>query len=318
MKKLLKVLCILMLVAIIITFIVIKLNAQNSQKDVSSNTTDKYSESLYYSNTFLANSSNDFRYEDDMTFYNSVYYKVINDYETYTKYKENYPEIITLSEEDLKSNFLVLIIKENESTKNLSFSKIDTNSSTLYIGLDYKVQTGDSISNNGISIKINNSLLRDNIEVFKTIENTDFMENYENIKSIPYNYTSEKALADNCFIVSTTAKAQNTSLFKDFLDKIESNEDAEIRIFSIDEEKNSIILYDLKYSSLDKKYYVCVDETRVHSENLSNSSYNYYEFDTLEEVEENGSITFNSNLKVYQLKNSEFPKKTIGFSFLTY
>lgn len=269
-----------------------------------------------YSYEYFNPVSQEFYYGDDMHFMNSIYYKVILDFDEYVKYKNIYPNIINMTNKDFESNFLVLTITENESTKNLGLESITTDETTLYIGLNKKTITEEPKLDRGISIKIDKSLLRKKFDVFKTIRNTKFMNTYDDIKTLAIDYSIEDAIKDNCFVISTTP-AKNINSFKIFLEKSQSNQDAEIRIVNNDSILNSIIIYDLKYSSSENKYFVCVDNSRTIYTNYDSSptlsdTYNYYEYDILEKVD---NMQNSESLNMYILKNNIFKENTFTFSF---
>lgn len=272
---------------------------------------------ILYDYTYFDPINEFFYYGNEMDFKNSIYYKMINTYEEYQKYKKFYPNIINMNEKDFENFFIILTITENESTKNLKLESIESDTNTLYIGLNKTIQKEEPNLNRGISIKINNELKRDNIDIFKTIQNTNFMENYKNIKELPYEYSIDSALSDNCFIISTSP-ANNISVFNEFLKNIQMNQDAEIRILTKDTANKNTIIYDIKYLNSLKKYYVCIDMSRVIqtdynlNPNVLNT-YNYYEFDNFKKVQNSNLLS--PNINAYILSNSIFPENNLSFCY---
>ena len=301
------------LVAVIIVIILFFIGYNNNifnKKEISD---------LYDFKYFSPLSQNDVYYADTMEFTNGIYYKIISDYEEYLKYKENYNDIIDMDSKEFKNNFLVLTATENTSTQNLGLESIEVDESTLYIGLEKTNEKEVSDLDRGISIKIDRDLFRDNIDIFKTIENTNFMETYSDIRKIPKEYTLEEAIEDNCF-VNLGVSSSNVDLIHNFLEKIESNQNAEIRIVFVGGINDNIIIYDIKYVNEDKKYYVCVDNSRVididYDGNSSmNDTYNYYEFDILEKMDytDDSIIRPLDNINTYILRNSEIPEDILSF-----
>lgn len=283
----------------------------------SPNNLSNFENKTLYNYYYFEPSNENFYYGNEMNFKNNIYYKTINTYEEYQKYKNLYPTIIDMNKTDFEEYFILLTITENESTKNLKLDSINSDINTLYVGLDKVTPEEEPNLNRGISIKISNNLLRDNIEVFKTIKTTDFMNNYKNIKQLPYEYSINSALSDNCFVISTSP-ANNIHIFNDFLENIQMNKDSEIRIITEDTVRKNMIIYDIKYLNSLKKYYVCIDMSRViQSDYNSNSSisytYNYYEFDSFKKVE-NSNILL-KNAIIYTLSNSTFPENNLSFCY---
>lgn len=305
---------ILILVLLILTFTYILGTSKNKESyDKLSNIETE----TPYDYTYFDPINENFYYGDVMEFKNSIYYTMISTYEEYQKYKNFYPTIIDMKQEDFEEYFIILTITENESTKNLKIESIDSDINALYIGLNKAMPNEEPNLNRGISIKINNDLQRDNIEVFKTIKTTNFMNNYENIKNLPHEYSIESALSDNCFIISTSP-ANNINIFNSFLENIQMNKDAEIRIVTEDMISKNIIIYDIKYLNSFKKYYVCIDTSRVIQTDYNSNphtlnTYNYYEFDSFKKIQD--SPVLSNNMNTYIFNNSIFPENNLSFSY---
>ena len=307
MKKILFVLICILLTLFSLYFITI--NSGNQQND--SQETPPVSYEYNYFNPI----NQDFYYGNIMKLCNSIYYKVILDYNEYLKFKEYYTNIIDMDINDFENNLLILTITENESTKNLAFHQIYTDDSTLHIGLIKKTSNEEPNLNRGISIKVNKEVYRNNIDVFQTIENTNFMTNYTNIKKLSTNYTIENAINENCFVI-TLNSSQNITLFNTFINKVQNNQDAEIRILYNNDSNNSII-YDIKYSDINKKYYVCIDSTRNMNNKFGIQTYNYYTYDYLKELSKtNSDFVINNNTHNYYFESLNFPETNLSISYL--
>lgn len=272
--------------------------------------------SQLYSYEYFNPISQEFYYGDTMKFRNGIYFLLIDNYQEYLNYINYYPDILKMQETEFDNFFMVLTVTENESTKNLGLESVIANETTFYIGLDKKTVDEEPNLDRGISIKINRTLLKENIDVYKTIKNTKFMNTYSDIKTLTKDYSIENAIKDNCFVISTNP-AQNINLFENFLEKIKNNQDAEIRIVNKDSIKDSIIIYDLKYSSVENKYYACIDNSRIVYTNYDSSialsdSYNYYEYDVFEKIDDSKNSEM---LNIYILKNTFFEENTLAFGF---
>lgn len=282
----------------------------NNNNNEENNSERSKNQELYEIKRFSLNGTS-FYFGDEMDFLNTIYYKVITDYKEYSRYKDNYSEIIDMNSEDFEDYFLVLTITENESTKNLGLESVEADETTLYIGLD-KRELDD---NKGISIKIDKTLYRENIDVFKTIKNTDFMTNYSDIRKIPENYSIEEAISDNCFVISIEQPAFNVELFDRFLENVKKKQDGEIRIYS-QIENDKFAIYDLRYSSINNIYYVCINDNYCRSKDTCN----YYEFDKMEEItyDENSYIKpLYESTRQFTFNNSNIPENTFGFGYFS-
>ncbi len=304
MKKVIFILAVL----IIIIMLILQINRiQKMQKN------DNFENEILYDFKYFSPINSEVYYGDTMKFHNSIYYEVINDYKEYLLYKNNYQDILDMSEKDFETNFMILTVTENESTKNLAFGSINSDNNTLYIGLSKENSIKEPDLDRGISIKIDRALLKENVDIYITIDDIDFMNNYENIKNLSQNYTIENAIADRCFVIITNP-ASNIDVFDEFIDNINNNKDAEIRIVSqLSTIENSLLIYDIKYSNLNNKYYVCKDSSRS---TMSSESYNYFEFDSFEKEDLTDSI-FREPQKIssYQFYNNEFPETNIKIQF---
>ena len=308
------------IISVLTFLILVSIYFCNTSKNIkSSNNLSNIENKTLYNYTYFDPVNDNFYYGNEMDFKNSIYYKTINTYKEYQRYKNLYPTIIDMKENDFEEYFILLTITENESTKNLKLESINSNLDTLYIGLNKTIPKDEPNLNRGISIKISNNLLKDNIEVFKTIKNTDFMNNYENIKQLPYEYSINSALSDNCFVISTSP-ANNIHIFNDFLENIQMNKDSEIRIITEDTVRKNMIIYDIKYLNSLQKYYVCIDTSRVlksdyNSNTTVSSTYNYYEFDSFKKIENSSFNILLNNINTYTLSNSTFPENNLSFCY---
>lgn len=299
---------------IIISIFIIILSALTYFKNKQSNNQEASFNSYEYNYFNPINSS--FYYGDDMELCNSIYYKIIENFNEYIKFKEYYNDIIDMNENDFKDNLLILTISENESTKNLAFHQIYSDNNKTYIELIKKQDIENTPIYRGISIKIDKKLYKNNIDIFQSIENTNFMTEYTDIKKLPINYNSENAINENCFVI-TSKSSSNIDLFNIFINESQNNQNSEIRIFYNNNLDNSITIYDIKYSSTTKKYYVCIDSTRNQKNNYGLQTYNYYIYDSLKEIPKiNSEFVVNNNHHNYLFENLDFPETNLSLSFL--
>ena len=244
---------------------------------------------------------------DTMEAQNLIYYKVISSYEDYKNSNNLYS--LKLKESDFKNNFFVVLAVENTSMLRLTLSEVYKENDTLYIGLDKVPNDKDFDQDNSqIIITLDNSLKASKIEVFKTIENRKSFstDKYQDITTLPSNYSKEQAISDKCVI---NYVEENSYLTNQFLEDVNNEIESQIRFYNLDTVLNSITIIDLKYLPEKKLFIVCIDHTRTNQ----SESFNYYEYDTISEVQQNSSNIRTPDYKLYNLTNSK--KDEVSFSF---
>ena len=89
--------------------------------------------------------------------------------------------------------------------------------------------------------------------------NHSITNNYEDIRTLPKNYSKEQAQKDNCFIIG--AMVHNDSLYDEFMDKYDKKENAFIRVVQTTTE-GDIFIIDVLYEALNNKIHLVKDDTR--------------------------------------------------------
>lgn len=85
------------------------------------------------------------------------------------------------------------------------------------------------------------------------------MGNYEDIRTLPKNYSKEQAQKDNCFVIG--AMVYNDNLYSEFMDKYNNKEDAFIRVVQSTAE-GDIYIIDLLYEAKNNTIHLVKDDTR--------------------------------------------------------
>lgn len=202
---------------------------------------------------------------EDMILEDGRYYKKISNYDDYLTAREKWGNIVSMTREDFLNNFVVVIVLERFEDSATYVSTVGADDKTLYIELKkYQENECVNINNNVLSVKINNNLNRDKIEINRIIELKPTSNLYTNLEKLPADYSLEQALEDNCFVVSgMDIKSKNKEQLDEFVKKTENNENCFIRVVvSIDNKTlgKGLIIKDIEYR--DGKYLICVDETR--------------------------------------------------------
>lgn len=207
---------------------------------------------------------------------NRFYYRVIKDYQTYLDTKDNFNNILEVSEKDFENNFMILVIIENMPVNGLIFDNLSADDSSLT--LNYVVNSSDRDAQTGTSILVSNDLYRDTINIEKTVPEMK-MTSYTNIRELPKDYSVEDAKKDDCLVIDMKNHANyNLNNLEDFIEKVKNKENAEIRIYNY-MGNNQIYIYDITYSN-ENKFFVCEDRTRYTSNKNNNSTYETYQINT--------------------------------------
>ena len=207
---------------------------------------------------------------------NRFYYRVIKDYQTYLDTKDNFNNILEVSEKDFENNFMILVIIENMPVNGLIFDNLSADDSSLT--LNYVVNSSDRDAQTGTSILVSNDLYRDTINIEKTVPEMK-MTSYTNIRELPKDYSVEDAKKDNCLVIDMKNHANyNLNNLEDFIEKVKNKENAEIRIYNY-MGNDQIYIYDITYSN-ENKFFVCEDRTRYTSNKNNNSTYETYQINT--------------------------------------
>ena len=89
--------------------------------------------------------------------------------------------------------------------------------------------------------------------------NHSLTDDYEDIRSLPKNYSKEQAQKDKCFIIG--AMVHNDNLYSEFMDKYNKKENAFIRVVQSTAE-GDIYIIDVLYEAINDKIHVVTDNTR--------------------------------------------------------
>ena len=207
---------------------------------------------------------------------NRFYYRVIKDYQTYLDTKDNFNNILEVSEKDFEDNFMILVIIENMPVNGLIFDNLSADDSSLT--LNYVVNSSDRDAQTGTSILVSNDLYRDTINIEKTVPEMK-MTSYTNIRELPKDYSVEDAKKDNCLVIDMKNNANyNLNNLEDFIEKVKNKENAEIRIYNY-MDNDQIYIYDITYSN-ENKFFVCEDRTRYTSNKNNHFTYETYQINT--------------------------------------
>ena len=89
--------------------------------------------------------------------------------------------------------------------------------------------------------------------------NHSITSKYQDLRTLPENYSKEQAQKDNCFIIG--AMVHNNNLYSEFMDKYNKKEDAFIRVVQSTVE-GDIFIIDVLYEAKNNKIHLVKDDTR--------------------------------------------------------
>ena len=278
-----KIIIFLILIVLIIASLIFLYFNNNSSKNKTETTSENMEDVTSLQNDENKYKSSNITYQindnillSDYKTINRFYYRVIKDYQTYLDTKDNFNNILEVSEKDFEDNFMILVITENAPVNGLIFDNLSADDYSLT--LNYVVNSSDRDTQTGTSILVSNDLYRDTINIEKTVPEMK-MTSYTNIRELPKDYSVEDAKKDNCLVIDMKNHANyNLNNLEDFIEKVKNKENAEIRIYNY-MGNNQIYIYDITYSN-ENKFFVCEDRTRYTSNKNNNSTYESYQINT--------------------------------------
>ena len=254
--------------------------------------------------TAVSNYSYD--YKEDMEYMNRFYYKKITNFSDYLKYKEKMSNLIEMTEEDFKDNFLLIIISTSPYMPGIYVSNIETDDNILYVEIDRDNER--ERQKEILSVKISNELDREyiNVDRMKKIPKSD---DYVPLEELPKDYSKEQAILDNCVVIYNSEVISNNKLrIEEFVENTNNNKEDFIRIVRVQDKIDySMSIFDIQY--IDNEYRVYLDQTRCNDEEIQGYIYNTYSKIEL------SSYNMNEKLTKIELTNHFKEKLCVGFYF---
>ena len=280
MKKIIIFLILIVLIIGSLVFLYFNNSSSKNETETTSenteNVTSLQNDENKYKSSNITYQINDNILLSDYKTINRFYYRVIKDYQTYLDTKNNFNNILEVSEKDFENNFMILVIIENMPVNGLIFDNLSADDYSLT--LNYVVNSSDRDAQTGTSILVSNDLYRDTINIEKTVPEMK-MTSYTNIRELPKDYSVEDAKKDNCLVIDMKNHANyNLNNLEDFIEKVKNKENAEIRIYNY-MGNDQIYIYDITYSN-ENKFFVCEDRTRYTSNKNNHFTYETYQINT--------------------------------------
>ena len=280
MKKIIIFLILIVLIIGSLVFLYFNNSSSKNETETTSenmeNVTSLQNDESKYKSSNITYQINDNILLSDYKTINRFYYRVIKDYQSYLDTKNNFNNILEVSEKDFEDNFMILVITENAPVNGLIFDNLSADDSSLT--LNYVVNSSDRDAQTGTSILVSNDLYRDTINIEKTVPEMK-MTSYTNIRELPKDYSVEDAKKDNCLVIDMKNNANyNLNNLEDFIERVKNKENAEIRIYNY-MGNDQIYIYDITYSN-ENKFFVCEDRTRYTSNKNNHFTYETYQINT--------------------------------------
>lgn len=174
----------------------------------------------------------DYTFYKDMQQEHGIYYKKIDSFKEYLKYKNMWSDLLDMSEEEFENNFMIITAAENSDTINLEISEIYNDDKNIYI--EFYETNNNYNSSIIIGTKLSRECERENIKIRykKDIAITD--DKYIKITNIPNNYSVEEAIKDGCFVVDNNKIiSNNKEVMSEFLEKCNNGIECNIRIYGV-------------------------------------------------------------------------------------
>lgn len=179
-------------------------------------------------------------YNEDMQYYDGIYYKRITSYQTYLKDLKKWNELVEMTEDDFNNYFVVVVAGENYNTTGLYISDITTDEENLYIDLNKKDKWDGSTV---ISSKIEKDLYRENIVIRNNPNVPDTSNIFVSMEEIPIGYSKEQAIQDGCFVIEYNKVISNDKeQFNRFIENANKGIDGFIRIYDYNIIENVTII----------------------------------------------------------------------------
>ncbi len=190
-------------------------------------------------------------YMDSFEIIEGFFCKKITTYNEYIKLKDVL-DIVEMTEEDFQNYFVLILIGGHYDTTGLYVSNVSADNNTLYIDLNKKEKWNEE----RISLKISNSLNRDNLKIINHPNIPDTSSKYMKLEEIPKDYTSQQAVEDSCFVlVERKIVSEDKDMLKNFIKNCENGIEGIIRVYEVDS-LNPARIIDVEYKN--ERFNMCI------------------------------------------------------------
>ena len=212
------------LIIIVLIGCIFLITRRDKKTTDSVNSIKSNSFSLWYEGDYIRPGLDGYEYLEA-----GFYYKKIYDYNEYLNYKEKFNQILEVTEDEFKENFIIIILVEKEYLLNLSVDNYYNIDDKLQIDL-YTNESIDTEKTNGNAILIKREMDREKVNIEKIVKGME-MQPYTNLKELPPDYSKEQAITDNCLVTSLDEmKTYNKEVLDTFISNVNNNISSSIRV----------------------------------------------------------------------------------------
>lgn len=179
-------------------------------------------------------------YNEDMSYFDGVYYKIISTYQNYLDDQKKWTDLVEMTKDDFDEYFVVVIAGENYDTTGVYISDITADEEHLYIDLEKKEKWDGSTV---ISTKIQKELYRDSIIIRNNPNIPNTSDKFISMEEIPIGYSKEQAIKDGCFVIEYgEIISDDKNQLENFIKNANDGIDGFIRIYQFDIIENITVI----------------------------------------------------------------------------
>lgn len=234
-----------------------------------------------------------------------IYYKKIETYEEYMKYKNNNNNFIDIEPNEFDECFLLCFLGNYSDRVGLYVKNLEVTDTSINVDISRYPEE----DTNFVFIKMKKENNRDTVNVKFIPTDIPNLPNYALLNELPENYSKEQAIHDNCVVIDNSSTESNFIFGKDmllnFIDKTEKNINDSIRIvdyfYSETPDKLDFNIIDIEYKN--EKYIVGIRQIRNNELTTFSPNFEYVTEDEYKKALE--YIYFES----YGFEKMEYPTR---------
>ena len=247
-------------------------------------------------------SNENYAFYKDMKQEKGIYYKKVNSYEEYLKYKRMWPELLDMKKEDFLENFMIITAAENADTINKTLADVYMIEDSLYLAFEDSIQVDST--NVIIGTKLSREMERNNIRIVDKLNIAIDNNKYTKINNITKEYSKEKAIQEGCFVIENNKViSNNKESIKEFIENSKNNIESYIRICTIYDNK-PLVITDISYRNQKYKFNILkMDDLN----NITSTEYSFLKSYTSDRIGLNGErfttiVVNNDNASEWEVK----------------
>lgn len=189
-------------------------------------------------------------YEEDGVI-REFYYKKIESYEQYLEYNNYWSNLIKVTEEEFKDNFVLIISFNAYVTKGIEIVDISYENNKISLTFEKEELKGKGNSNEAYSVKIPREFLESELKINIVPGSSEMKEfGYTPMKDIDEEYVKEQAIKEDCVIIDHLyLSSDNKNKIYKFEEDYKNNKNAGIRFvrFGNYADETKFVIIDVLY-----------------------------------------------------------------------